>query len=126
MKKINYPNDGDPAITPKARMARPGLTLMTHFKCLLATLTISLAFSGCTSTKKPSCREQFENTFEVNVQGCMKATPDLDPSIARQRCECMLNKLYSVDSTYVFKEGKELDDFVRSNMQYINQCDSIN
>lgn len=99
---------------------------MKNSKYLVASLIISIAISGCRSAKKPSCREQFDKNFEVNVQGCMKATPDLDPTIARQRCECMLNKFYSIDSTYVFKEGKELDVFIRDNMQYINECDSIN
>lgn len=101
---------------------------MVYFKCLLIILivNIGITISSCTSTRNSSCREEFERNFEVNVQGCMKATPGLDPIITRKRCECMLNKLYSIDSTYVFKEGKELDDFVRLNLHSINECDSIN
>lgn len=49
----------------------------------------------------------------------MRTMPDADSVVARKKAEYALDKLYRIDSTFVLKTGKELDDLIRANLSVI-------
>lgn len=86
-------------------------------------LLVGLAITSCQEPAKPSCRATFEKYYEVNVEAFMKTAPsNVDSATARKVGECMLNKLYEIDSTFVLMKGKELNDFIRKNSAALQQC----
>lgn len=102
------------------------IQLNRNIKLLVgALLLIFICSCNGNRTSKTSCRELFEKHYEINVQMFMKAMPDEDPVIARKKGECMLNKLYKIDSTFVLKKGDELHEFISKNFHYLREYDSI-
>lgn len=82
---------------------------------------------GCSNAKQVNCRELFEKSYEVNINAFVAITPATEPDVARRKAECALNRAYEIDSTFVLKSGKELEDFLNQNMAAIREaCDSIN
>ena len=94
---------------------------------IVATSTILTLFFcvSCGNQKQTSCKETFQEHYEVNIKALMATMPDLSPETARKRGDCMLNKLYEVDSTFVFMKGEELDRFIKDNLHLIKECNSI-
>lgn len=86
-------------------------------------------FAACAHKGKAtqqSCRAVFEKNFEVNVQGFMRAMPaDMDSVTARKLGECVLNRYYEIDSTFILKEGTELEQFFRTHPEVYEACDSM-
>lgn len=55
----------------------------------------------------------------------MQTMSGVDSGVAWRRSECMLNKLYEIDSTFVLMSGKELSDFIEQNRPTLEACDRI-
>ena len=89
------------------------------FGLLSAILLAGFLLTGCPRTKNTNCRELFEKYYEVNVAAFMRTMPDADSVVARKKAEYALDKLYRIDSAFVLKTGKELDDFIRANLSVI-------
>ena len=68
--------------------------------------------------------ELFKNYYQENINGCLKAMLKAgeDSLVAVKRCECLLNALYEIDSTFVRKEGAALDVFLK---KYREKIDSL-
>lgn len=97
-------------------MGKIGRILGLSAVCILA---------GCGRTETSDCRELFEKHYEINVRACMQTMSGVDSVVARKRSECMLNKLYEIDSTFVLMSGKELSDFIEQNRPALEACDRI-
>lgn len=98
-----------------------------RYAAVVTTTIFILIFSvSCGNPKQTNCREAFEEYYEKNIEAFISTQPDVSPEIARKRGECMLNKLYYIDSTFVFMSGKELDEFIASNRHLIMECNNIN
>lgn len=54
--------------------------------------------------------------------GPMKSS-GMDSTEARIRCTAMMYKLYELDSTFVRKSSKELDEFFKANRAAIESID---
>lgn len=61
-----------------------------------------------------NCRARFEKYYEVNVDGFMRAMPDVDKAVSRKRAEYAVNRAYEIDSAFVWMDGQQLTDFVNS------------
>lgn len=94
--------------------------------CIVAIVCTSSGLYSCQGPGNVSCKEIFDKYYEDNVESFVKTMPDLSPEEARKKAECMLHLLYKIDSTFVLKRGKELDNFIRENYNAILECDSIN
>lgn len=46
----------------------------------------------------------------------MRIMPDADSVVARKKAKYALEKLYRIDSTFVLKRGKDLEDLIRANL----------
>lgn len=86
------------------------------FGLLSAVLLAVFVLAGCSRTKSTNCRELFEKYYEANVAAFMRAMPAADSAAARKKAEYALDKLYQIDSSFVLKRGKELDDLIRANL----------
>ena len=50
----------------------------------------------------------------------------LDSVIARNKCSCMLDNLYKLDSTIVLKSNKEMEKVIQANIEKLKVlCDSL-
>ena len=66
--------------------------------------------------------ELFKKYYQENINSCVKVMLKAgeDSLVAVRRCECLLNTLYEIDSTFVRKEGKELDVFLKKHTEKID------
>jgi len=83
----------------------------------------------------PSCKpsksnyEIFQEHYEANLERCVRVVVDnkVDSVAASERCAYYLNTLYEIDSTFVKMKGKELDKFLKSNIELLdNGYDALN
>lgn len=87
---------------------------------------ITLLFiCGCTNKPNLTSREAFDKYYDANIKRCTESLTGVDSIKAVRVCSCKLDKLYKLDSTFVFMEGKELNDFMKKNVSSTNDCDSI-
>lgn len=96
-------------------------------KILLLTLAIYSIFLISCGTKTLSCKETFDKYFEVNMTACVKPLilRGVDSTQARKFCSCKLHKLYEVDSTFVLKSGKEMEEFTLKVYSLTPSCDTL-
>lgn len=85
---------------------------------------LSIFLYSCQDPKKP-CRERFEQYYNINIKRCVEAMNGVDSLTAVEVCACMMNKLYELDSTFVYLEPLELEEFVNKNLIYTSACDSL-
>lgn len=91
---------------------------------LIIFAVISLVACSCQDRKKP-CRARFEQYYSINIKRCVEAMNGVDSLTAVEVCACMMNKLYELDSTFVYLEPLELEEFVNKNLIYTSACDSL-
>lgn len=91
---------------------------------LIIFAVISLVACSCQDRKKP-CRERFEQYYSINIKRCVEAMEGVDSLTATEVCACMMNKLYEIDSTFVYLEPTELEEFVNKNTIHTRACDSL-
>lgn len=94
----------------------------TLVMCLLLAAGLS---GGCREAKPTNCRELFERYYETNIRAFVALIPEADSLTGRRQAECAMEKLFEIDSTFVLMEGRELDDFIRSNREALCICDSL-
>ena len=104
--------------------------MITHvamfFKVFVKVMLIASFVVSCSSKNNTNCKELFDKYYETNIAAFMMTIPaGTDSVVARKRCECMLNELYKIDSTFVLMNGAELDRFIKNNLAQISKCDSI-
>ena len=49
----------------------------------------------------------------------------VDSLTAAEVCACMFDKLYKLDSTFVYLKPKDMEEYVNKNATYISACDSL-
>ena len=59
-------------------------------------------------------RGRFEKCYEANIEGFMRAMPDTDTVLARERAAFALKRAYEIDSAFVWMEGAQLTEFLDS------------
>ena len=62
---------------------------------------LALLFLPWACKEKTSYKQEFDNYFDKNVQACMKPflIRGVDSAASKEVCECVLNKLFELDST---------------------------
>ena len=85
-----------------------------------------LSFCCCSERENVNCRAIFGQSYEANIVAFMETMPNSDSIANRRKAECMLNKLYEIDSTFVLLNGRELNEFIRENLQAVSPCGSSN
>ena len=91
---------------------------------IIVILIGTLAIYSCHSEKK-TCRELFDEYYDINMQRCLSTMDGVDSLKAAEICACMFDKLYELDSTFVYLEPKEMEEFINKNAKYISECDSL-
>ena len=84
-----------------------------------------LLLAACRNTDNTSSNaELFENYYQKNVETCVQVMlkSNVDSVLAVEKCKCMLNVLYEIDSTFVRKNSNELNAFIQENT---NKIDSL-
>lgn len=79
--------------------------------------------AGCDSIRDfYNCRKHFERYCEKNIALLVRVAKGADTMVTRQNAERMFNRLYEIDSTFTFKEGKELQEFMKNNLHVIKEA----
>lgn len=79
--------------------------------------------AGCDSIRDfYNCRKHFERYCEKNISILVRVAKGADTVLARKKAERMFNRLYEIDSTFTFKEGEDLQEFMKSNLHIIKQA----
>ena len=94
--------------------------IKTAFVCLI------IMFIGC-NRKSKSCSDLFVEHYNKNIKSCVDVFVEngIDYSIALDKCSCCLNELFAIDSTFVYLEGKKLNEFITENKQRLEDvCDN--
>ena len=87
-------------------------------------LVVISAIYGCHSERK-TCRELFDEYYDVNMKRCITAMVGVDSLGAAKICACMFDKLFELDSTFVYLKPRDMEDFVNKNVSNISVCDSL-
>lgn len=103
-------------INPFGKAAEKGKAFTIVFICIVMIL------SGCKGRK--SYKQMFDETFEINVQACIEPLVKLgtEPAEARRICECMLNTMFEIDSTYQFMEPDKAHQLFQLHEDEILKC----
>ena len=93
-------------------------------KKFIILFTLLVLLGACKHNKPSTNSELFQKYYRKNIDGCVAAMlkTGKDSLTAVKKCECMLNALYEIDSTFVRKEGEALDAFLK---QYSEKIDSL-
>lgn len=103
---------------------------MKRYYYFLACIAVSLSIllSGCTSKTGANCREKFDQYYEINVEKYIETLSlegEVDTIKARENFACRMEKLFQIDSTFVFMDAAELEKFMNENYSKTADCDSI-
>ena len=81
-----------------------------------------LIFLGACKSNSSSNSELFEKHYQKNVDNCVAAmlNANIDSLDAVRKCECMINTLYEIDSSFVRKNNKESNSFVEGNRALVD------
>lgn len=79
---------------------------------------------SCHSEKK-TCRELFNEYYDINMKRCITAMSGVDSLKAAEICACVFDKLYELDSTFVYLKPKDMEEYVNKNIRYVSSCDSL-
>lgn len=93
-------------------------------KNIISILIVSLAIYSCHSEKK-TCKELFDEYYDINIKRCITTMNGVDSLTAAEICACMFDKLYKLDSTFVYLKPKDMEEYVNKNATYISACDSL-
>lgn len=91
------------------------------FKMALLVAILSSMFS-CGERK--SNRQLFEDNLDKYVESCAPAfiQKGVDSSSARTICKCIMEKMYSLDSTFFKKSRVDIDKILESNPSEFDDC----
>ncbi len=93
-------------------------------KKIIIALIVSLAIYGCHNRKR-TCRELFDEYYDINMKRCIIAMNGVDSLKAAKICACMFDKLFELDSTFVYLSPKDMEEYVNENASNISICDSL-
>lgn len=94
---------------------------------LLSCAVVGIVLTGC-NKKKETKKELFDRTLEVNIAACAELTTqhgNVDSTVARSFCKCMLTKSFEIDSNFITLQGRELQDFVKKHEKELAGCNAI-
>ena len=94
---------------------------------VLVSSMLAISLFNCKAKKEN--REDFEKAFDASVASCAAVLikeQKLDSLVAYNYCSCLLEEYLKIDSTFLFKSNKELDEFYKSYKDAVNlKCDSL-
>lgn len=94
---------------------------------LLSCAVVGIVLTGC-NKKKETKKELFDRTLEVNIAACAELTTqhgNVDSTVARSFCKCMLTKCFEIDSNFVMLKSSEVPAFIKKHEDALEGCNAI-
>lgn len=103
------------------------LIKFTKLFVFIGCAVVGMGLTGC-NKKKETKKELFERTLEVNVAACAELTTqhgNVDTTVARSFCKCMLTKCFEIDSNFVMLKSSEVPAFIKKHEDALEGCNAI-